>query len=72
MSFLALHFYPDREWNQHTSVALLMAHSSLQPTPGMPTRGPLKPPGPGDVLLGYEICQPEVRSFKKQLEWQYT
>lgn len=31
-----------------------------QPTPGMPTRGPARAPAPGDVLLGYEICQPEV------------
>ncbi|KAK9841324.1 hypothetical protein WJX74_003926 [Apatococcus lobatus] len=30
-----------------------------QPTVGMPTRGPARAPAPGDVLLGYEICQPE-------------
>lgn len=32
----------------------------------MPTRGPARAPAPGDVLLGYEICQPEVLEYYYQ------
>ncbi|KAK9852569.1 hypothetical protein WJX84_003908 [Apatococcus fuscideae] len=31
-----------------------------QPTPGIPTRGPERAPAPSDVLLGYEMCQPQT------------
>ncbi|KAK9841717.1 hypothetical protein WJX74_010748 [Apatococcus lobatus] len=31
-----------------------------QPIPGMPLRGPGRAPAPGDLLLGYEVCQPET------------
>ncbi|KAK9852571.1 hypothetical protein WJX84_009647 [Apatococcus fuscideae] len=37
-----------------------------QPIPGMATRGPLKSPGPGDVLLGYEVSQPETGCCKTE------